>query len=242
MTLAVVTFLWDKPGYRSKFLPAHVRTMQRMVGRHYQRPHTFHCVTDKVTRPCRVGAIQLHPLWTKHANVPNPHGPANPSCYRRLKLYSDAARKQFGERILSIDLDMVLVDDVSPLWDRPEPFGFWIDQLNRHGFVNGAMQLITPGRRDDIWTGFDPANTPAIAKRAGCWGSDQGVLSYHFKSDKAPPYATWGTAEGAFSWRVHCQPHGGLLPSGARVVNFHGQQGDPWELTERVPWIKEHYR
>lgn len=245
--LNVVTFMWSKPGYRSHFTTEHVRTMARMVRRHYRgqlaRLICFNDLGLNGEDGTQYG-VEWRPLWTEHANVPNPHGAHNPSCFRRLKLYSNWAREHIGARIVQIDLDMVLTGDVTPLWDRPEPFAFWIDQLNRHGFVNGAMQLITPGLRDDIWSSFDPARSGEIAKRAGCWGSDQGWLSYNFKSDKAAgSYGMWGAADGCYSWRVHCKPAGGALPEGARVVNFHGAES-PWDIpsSDRPVWIDKHYR
>jgi hypothetical protein len=242
--LSVVTFKWTKPGYRSKFTLDHVATMARMVRRHYADKHRFVCFTDDVDKVTHCVSDDvpyvLAPLWSEHADVPNPHGPHNPSCYRRLRLYSGWARKALGPRVVQIDLDMVVTGDLRPLWNRPEPFVFWQDQLNRHGWINGAMQLITPGLCPEIWDNFDPANTPKFAKAAGCWGSDQGALAYHFNSDKHRHLiGRWGAEHGAYSWRVHCKPNGGELPADARIVNFHGAE-DPWTLD--APWIKEHYR
>lgn len=243
--LTVVTFMWaGKLGYRSKFSLKHVATMARMVARHYKGPHKFVCFTDAVGGPVslcidadRERFAYLRPLWTDYANAAHPHGEHNPSCYRRLKLYSEEMRRTLGDRVVCIDLDMVLVGDMTELWDRPEPFVFWEDQLNPHGRVNGAMQLISPGVRDDVWTGFDLTKAQEVGRQRGFWGSDQGWLAHSF-----PP-----GSHGAFrapecvSWRVHCKPEGGHLPPGARIVNFHGPE-DPWALRDSVPWIMEHYR
>lgn len=242
--LNVVTFLWSKPGYRSKFTLDHVATMARMVRRHYTGKHRLICFTDQLggSEPCfmldKEAPHILYPLWTDYADVPHPTGAHNPSCFRRLRLYSNWAREHIGARILQIDLDMVLTGDVTPLWDRTEPFVFWQDQLNRHGRINGAMQLITPGVRDDVWSGFDPARAAVEGRKEGQWGSDQGWLAANF-----PPgsHGAFTAQDGAVSWRVHCKPQGGALPAGARVVIFHGAE-DPWTLAASVPWIKENYR
>lgn len=238
--LTVVTFLWSKPGYRSKFTRDHVRTMARMVARHYDAPHRFVCFNDlgSIFNEAHAGRlIEWRPLWGNHADVTNPHGDRNPSCYRRLRLFSEWARQNIGERILCIDLDMVLVDDVRPLWDRPEEFVFWADQLNPHGRINGAMQLITPGVRDHIWSRFDPAEAQRVGKLPGFWGSDQGWIAWCFQNEHV---GGWTTADGALSWRVHCKPVAPKLPGGARCINFHGPE-DPWTISG-VPWIAEHYR
>lgn len=244
--LHVVTFLWSKPGYRSKFTTEHVDTMARMVRRNYRGPHRLICFTDlpeynrgqEWTTDTGANPVWWRPLWSDYGDVPSPHGAHNPSCYRRLRLYSHWAREHIGERILQIDLDMVLTGDVTPLWDRPEPFVYWADQLNRHGRINGAMQLITPGLRDDVWTTFDPTEAATVSRRPGFWGSDQGWIAHKFRDVDV---GRWGREDGAFSWRVHVKPNGGQLPPGARIVNFHGDQ-DPWTLCDSVPWIKEHYQ
>lgn len=246
--LNVVTFLWSKPGYRSKFTIEHVETMARMVRRHYSGPHRVLCFTDRVDAPVKGYAyepgmppapFELYQLWTDYADLPHPMGAHNPSCFRRLRLYSHWAREHIGERIVQIDLDMVLTGDVTPLWDVPCHFAFWQDQLNRHGRINGAMQLITPGMRDDVWSTFDPARAAVEGRKPGQWGSDQGWLAHKFPEGSV--YGKFGKESDCYSWRVHCKPNAGQLPPGARIVNFHGED-DPWTLTERVPWIAEYYR
>lgn len=233
----VVTFLWKpKPGYRSLFTFEHVNTMYRMVKRNYPDKMRFHLITDATDRRGLDDNIGVTPLWSDYANVEHPHGAHNPSCYRRLKLYSDWARQYFGPRIVSIDLDMVITGDLRPLWNRAEPFVFWADQLNPHGRINGAMQLITPGVRDEVWSRFDPTTAQLVGRERGKWGSDQGWLAHMFPEGS---HGSFGAADGCFSWRVHCEPKGGVLPPGARVVNFHGP-GDPWTLAASIPWIKEH--
>ena len=240
--ISVVTFLWSKPGYRSKFTEQHVATMAKMVRRNYAGPHRFIAFTDTVknTAHCVDDDVPycLAPLWSDYADVPHPMGAHNPSCFRRLRLYSNWAREAIGPRIVQIDLDMVLTGDVTPLWNAPVHFAFWQDQLNPHGRVNGAMQLITPGLRDDVWSSFDPKRAAIEGRKPGQWGSDQGWLAHKFKEGT---YGRFTADAGCYSWRVHCKPHGGALPAGARVVNFHGVE-DPWTLADSVPWIKEHYR
>lgn len=238
-TLNVVTFLWKpKPGYRSAFTFEHVNKLYRMVKRHYADPLRFHLITDAQDRVGLDEHVYVTPLWRDYADVPHPHGTHNPSCYRRLRLYSNWARDYFGPRIVQLDLDMVVVGDLRPLWNRPDPFVFWADQLNPHGRINGAMQLITPGARDEIWSRFDPETARVVGRERGKWGSDQGWLAHNFPEGT---YGTWGTADGAFSWRVHCKPKGGQLPDGARIVNFHGLE-DPWVLAGSVDWIREAYK
>ncbi len=249
--LDVVTFKWGKPGYRSEFTGEHVNIMARMVRRHYRGPVRFNCVTDDPTGVdpllCRV--IRL---WDDFADVPSPHGGNNPSCFRRLKLWSNEVKHLFPGRVLQIDLDMVIVGDVTPLWDRPEPCVLWADNLNPTSPYNGAMQLITPGEHP-VWECFkaDPDLAISRARQARYFGSDQAQLALWL----GPYMPRWTAKDGAVSWRVHCRktppgvahiPFSGStadapLPPLARVVNFHGID-DPWAVADKVAWVAEHYR
>lgn len=245
--LDVVVFKWTPAkGYRSTHTAEHVNTMRSMVARNYPHPHRFTCITDdpKGIDP----RVRVIPLWDDYADMKSPHGEANPSCYRRLRLWSEWARYVIGERILQIDLDMVLVADVSPMWNRREPCVLWADNLNPTTPYNGAMQLQTPGAFPDVIDKFDPKTSPRLAQEKRYWGSDQAWLSYAL----GPDQARWTAADGALSWRVHCKQNTRaahrvdtnctpLLPEGARIVNFHGHE-DPWDLARVVPWIAEHYR
>lgn len=232
--LDVVVFKWARPGYRSTFTAEHVNTMARMVARHFHQPFRFNCVTDD---PAGLDpSVRAIPMWDHFAAVPSPHHGNNPACYRRLFLWSEQAKEYFPNKVLCIDLDMVLTDDVTPLWHREEPFVLWADQLNKTTPYNGAMQLITPGLRSDVFDTFNPEISPRQTIAAGLFGTDQAWISLCLGAG----YPRWSAADGALSWRVHCRMFK-ELPKGARVVNFHGNE-DPWTLAPRVPWIREHYR
>lgn len=249
MTLDIVTFKWERKGYRSTFTHEHVNIMRNMIERNYPHPHRLTCITDNPDGiDNRVRCIQL---WDDFANTPSPHGPANPSCFRRLKLWDKWAHDAIGPRILQIDLDMVLVDDVSSLWNRPESCVLWADNLNPTSPYNGAMQLITPGEFP-VWGNFKayPDNAIASARAKGYFGSDQAQLALWLGKDMP----RWTAADGAISWRVHVRKtppgHAHLrydgrcdasLPIGAKVCNFHGLD-DPETVAPLVPWVREHYR
>lgn len=248
--LDIVTFKWSNPGYRSKFTGEHVNIMANMCARHYRSPFRFSCVTDD---PSGIDQrkVRVIGLWDTYSLMSSPHGRGNPSCYRRLELWNPARRNQFGPRILQIDLDMVLVADVTSLWDRPEDVVMWKDALNPSTPYNGAMQLFSPATRPQVWRDFDPINSPRLARERGYFGSDQAWLSLALGPDEAK----WTADDGALSWRVHVRktPIGyahipfeqarcaATLPDGAKIVNFHGID-DPWAIAELVPWIAENYR
>ena len=236
--LTVVCFKWRRPGYRSTFGPETVNALRRMVRRHYAAPHRFVCLTDD---PAGLDAeVEARPIWTDYADVPSPHGGGNPSCYRRLRLFAPDVGAELGPRFVAVDLDTVIVRDVRPLWDRHEDFVIW-GETDPRSWYNGSMMLLTAGARPHVWTDFDPASSPAKAKAAGKFGSDQGWISYRL----GPGEATWKKADGVYSYRVHLVRYGAAakLPADARIVMFHGKH-DPWRPeTQRLsPWIRDHWQ
>lgn len=234
--VSVVCWLWrPHRTYRSQFGALHVNVLRRMVARHYPHPHRFICVTD-MPRGLEPG-IEIVSGLNDFAEIPSPHGAHNPSCYRRLRAFHPAAVKWFGKRFVTLDLDTVIVDDVTPLWDRPEDFVIW-GETDPRSFYNGSMQLHTAGARSQVWTDFNPYRSPMESKRAGRFGSDQGHISHVLGKGEA----TWTTADGVYSFRVHLKRRPDLLPPNARIVMFHGGT-DPWmPRAQQLPWVREHWR
>lgn len=234
--MTVVTWKWTPlTPYRSTFTAGHVNTLARMVARHYPHPHEMVCVTDD---PLGIDpSIRIVPLWPDCGRMVSPHGSRHPSCYRRLKAFSAEMADTLGSRFVSIDLDTVIMGDLSPLWNRPEPFVIWGDTDPR-ALYNGSMWLMDAGARRQVWETFDPVSSPRAAMAAGRLGSDQGWISYCLGVGEA----RWTTADGVYSYRKHIAPRGDMLPADARVVNFHGST-DPWSSRiAHLPWIQEHYR
>lgn len=233
--LTFVTWLWQpKPTYRSQFSATHVNVLASMLRRHYHQPMRVLAVTDI---PQGIDpSIEVVPAFNDFADLPSPYGAHQPSCYRRLRAFHPSIGTVFGDRFVSLDLDTVIVGDLTPLFDRPEDFVIWKEQDPR-SFYNGSLLLMTAGARPQVWTTFDPRHSPKLAKKAGRFGSDQGWMSYCLGRGEA----TWSTADGVYSYRVDLVPKGGSLPADARIVNCHGGQ-DPWgHQMQRLGWVQEHY-
>lgn len=232
--ISVVTWLWSRPGYRSTFTAEHVNRLAATVSLHYRRPHRFICVTDS---PVGLAAsVEFLPAWNDWADVPSPHGAANPACYRRLRAFHPDIGTHFGERFVCLDIDTVAVADLVPLWDRPEDFVIYDDPLYPGRQYCGAMLLMSAGARPQVWTDFDPKTSPRQALKAGKRGSDQAWISY-----RIPGEATWGPADGVYSYRRHIQRHGGRLPAGARLTVWHGAH-DPWGAEgQRLDWVRANW-
>lgn len=98
---------------------SHVARLQSMVRRHLHQEHRLVCITDQPKRvPTGVIAAKMPKLLA-----------GDHKCLRRLWLYSAEAAK-LGDRLFQIDLDVVIVDAIDPIVNRPEPFVIWKSDSN----------------------------------------------------------------------------------------------------------------
>lgn len=241
--LDVVCWKWKPaPGYRSQFGPETVNVLRRMVARNLSMPHRFSCITDD---PRGIDPeVRVIPLWDTFANIPSPSGAHNPSCYRRLRMFSAEASELIGERIVSLDLDTVVTGALDQLFDREDDFVIWgghaaqPQQRVPWCWYNGSFMMLRAGTRQQVWSRFNPVTSPREAHAANARGSDQGWIAYCLGQGEK----MWTAADGVYSFRSHIIPAKGALPADARLVAFHGKH-DPWlEETQRMAlWIREYY-
>lgn len=235
--LTVICWKWRAAGYRHQFAAAHVETLRAMVARHYARPHRFVCITDDPTGL----TCEALPLWSDHARLRNASGDHLPSCYRRLKMFAPEMAAVLGPRAISIDLDVALVGDVTPLWDRPEDLVLWVPRQHRPNQINGSMILFTPGSQARLWEEFDGTRASRTTA-AGYIGSDQGWISYCLGGK----FARWTPADGVMRYGDLRKRKGTVmqasLPAEARIVFFTGPR-KPWDRAtqQEAAWLPEHW-
>lgn len=231
-----VTFRWQaSPNYRSKFSADTVNKLWSMIRRNYRGDCRLTCITDdaKGIDP----AIRVLPLWPDHCQLPSPHGRAYPSCYRRLKLFSEEARALIGERFVCLDLDVVITGDITPLFAADVDFKIWGDTAKGTPY-NGSLWMLRAGARRQVWDDFDPVESPKKSLALGYIGSDQGWIGARL----GPGEAKWSTIDGIYSYRNHIQTRGFGLPANARIVIFHGAV-DPWSSqAQMISWVRKNYR
>lgn len=239
MTFAVICFKWKGPqNYRSKFSARNVNVLHNMFRRHLHMPFKFICITDD---PEDIDpSIETVPLWRDYGDMDSPHGRHEPSCFRRLRLFARDAGKLIGaDRFAWCDLDVVLTNDVTPLFDRPEPIVL-LPTTNPKIPFNGSLVLMDAGCRPEVWETFDPLTSPKRNVRAACYGSDQGQISYCLKDKNEAAWKVGPEGDGIYFYHRHC-PNSDL-PVDARLVSFHGR-GDPWSpQRQHLSWVREHYR
>lgn len=228
--LSVVTFKWATPNYRAQFAARTVNVLRNMVARHYPDPHRFICITDDAAG--LMDGIEVVPLWSDLADVPNPTGGGRPSCYRRLKLFDPAMRDVIGSRYVMLDLDTIVCGDLRPVFNRTEDIVLWRSPTGEWPY-NGAMYLANAGARPQVWRDFDRVESPRLTHAHGYRGSDQAWISYRL----GPSEPVWTEADGV---RYYGKlPDRRKPPADARIIFTTGGCA-PWKLGHA--WVRQHWR
>ena len=207
-----------------------------MVARHLPEKHRFICVTDETRGFSADVEVLPTPESAKRVGAHrSPEGARFPSCYRRLWMFSDEATV-LGDRVLLVDIDLIVTADLRPLFGRTEEFVGWRpfrDWGNKARF-GGGIYLMTPGARTRVWTDFTGAAAIQRARSMGYRGSDQAWISYKLASSES----YFDRDSGIYSIRDldTAKP---LLPRDARIVQFNGPT-KPWD--SRIPWVREHFQ
>jgi len=225
MSLSVLTFKWrSDPNAREQFTAQHVNILYAMVKRNLTLPFNFFCITDDFTGIR--SEVNLVKLWDE------PYierwNPSHPNCFRRLKIYSQEAKKLFGEKILLLDLDMIILKNINDLVDREQDFVAW----NKGGTkYQGAIILHKTGTRSFLWDEFN-SDIPKLIKKEKRVGSDQAWVSMRLGPDEA----VWTPKDGIYSYKVHIRRK--PFPENVKIILCHGKP-KPWQINES--WIQEHY-
>lgn len=235
--ITVCTFLWSDAARQRdySFNESHVVILRNMVARHLKLPHEFVCITD---RDYIAEGIRCIPLDDR-THVPG-------TCGRKLTIWAPDAGDRIGQRILSLDLDMVVVDSIDVLIDRPEDVVMFrnpnYQSGGRRAFYQGSIQLMTPNSRPRVWKAFHHPHMPLIINRR-FGGFEQAWLSETLEWTEA----SWTDADGIYGagrvgdWTDKNVVGG--LPKGARIVVFPGNREPSQEhVRMKFPWVEANYQ
>lgn len=231
--ITVVCFLWHDPTGRHNHLyeysAEYVNKLRSMLARHLSLPHELVCVTDEpdgLHRDIRV--------------VPTPAEVRGwPGMLRRLVIFREDAAELFGLRILLMDLDVVILRDITPLVDRPEDFVTWEPRLYYHlkgqySRYNTGFLLMDAGARPQVWREFSVER----AQR------ELGAIHQGVVDEQAWITRILGPDETVWSWdgdvrSVRATPD----PQAARVVFFNGPRAPGMAAMQaEYPWIEANWR
>lgn len=263
--ISFVCWKWRDARNGRLFSSSHVNVLAAMIGRNYRAPHRVICITDEpegldrglvtpVAMPVTGFEHLINPSETTQrmraamparrmgrrliAGRPGRGPKPFPSCYRRLWVFSAAARELLGDRIFSLDIDVIVVGDLVPLVDRTASFVGWCDDRFGWRKIAGGAYLLKTGAHQEVWSEFDADRSPALAAAAGNGGSDQAWMSYKLY----PPPQHWSSADGLLKLKW-TPANADKPPDGARLV-FTSGESPPWDahVQRRYPWITSHWR
>lgn len=215
--LTIVCWYWK--GKKPIFDERHVHGLARQCRDKIKRPHRFVCITDQPGVEC-----ETFPLW----EFPEVRVTVRRSldCWRRLRIFDPEIGRQIGDRILSVDLCVLLRDDITERID--ESLDFQAMQGSVSPLAGGLFTLKT-GTNAHVWESFDP-ETSALriedTKHNGraLRGSDQAWLSIQM-----PDAHVWTREDGV--WKFPELLELGYVPENTRFIAF--PKWKPWNAKVR---------
>ena len=220
--LNIVTYYWGH-----KYERYYVERLAAGIKRNMRGAYRFFVVTDRERPVYGLPQIVMPPEdvpWT-----------LMDGCFARLRLFDPAFQSRHGLEgwIVSLDLDLVVVDQIDELWAGGEDFRILqgINTSNKCPY-NGSVFMLKAGFRPDLWSDLNLEAIQHIPKHS--FPDDQGWLAV--KCPNAPAY---GPACGVYGYKKTGWPPGDDLPKGARIVVFPGFRNP--ENARHIAWIKQHW-
>lgn len=231
----------DKHFRRLKqFTSKHVNILYSMLKRNYQDPFRLVCITDD---PSELNdGIETFELWNDFRDLGG--------CYTRLKIFDAYTNLQIArgaDYIISIDLDMVIADDITEFINEKRngnPFITWYrpGENNPHC---GALWMLKPGFCYSLWSNLSEKKIKELKSqkvRNGknlmlSQGTDQTWINSKIDSIKTTSENNI-FGDGIYDYKRLESPES--LPSGAKMVFFNGRRLMP-ENFMYLSWVKGNY-
>lgn len=225
-----MTWLWG-----SKYGLEDVAKLYYGLRRNIDQDFRFIVVTDR--KP-----FMLHGVET--TQIQDPELCKVKGCFARLRMFDPKWQGRLGialdERIVGIDLDVVVVGKLDPIFNRGGSFRILggANAANPCPF-NGSLMMLRAGAHSEVWSDF---SLEAAAK----------VPFYEFPDDqgwiwhKLPNAEVWkvGADSGVYAFQKPGWEGPGLntnhIPDAARLVVFPGWRSP--EQFKHLPWVRDNWR
>lgn len=171
MGIDILTWKWKGKNKKSdvEYSAQHVNVLYSMIKRNLNMDFRLICVTDDPE------GIRKEVLTTPLPKRWKDLG----GCYVRLNAF--APNFKLGnitfDRFASVDLDVVIVDDITDIFSRKEDFLIWGDPI-RYTPYWGSFFIMNKGCRKQVYNSFNPRTSIDAANYAGFKvGTDQAIIS-----------------------------------------------------------------
>lgn len=222
------------------FSARHVNVLRAALERHLRLPHEIVCVTNE---PDGIDPrVRIVPMPEAFASTAR--------CRRRMQFFSREFCEAHlgGRRTLFIDLDVVIVADLTPIVAVDAPLAMW--RVGHADVFSGSFILADPGVLDGAWQRFkaDPVAFPREAQPSGV-GSDQAMLNWWLQRHPMPGMWQWTEASGFVTYygrgyerleHLGVGPTRPALPAGARIVVLGSADLEVLH-SSAYPWVREHW-
>ena len=241
----VLCIKWGK-----KYGPEYVNKLHSMVSRHLHRPFRFVCLTDDAAGIAPAVEVKPIPMvgfdeFDQRKSWTFGHG------WLKLTSFANPLYDLQG-RTLFLDLDIVILDSLDPLFEQTGEFIVIKEWDKKDGTGNTSCYLYTIGAHADALEHLQrdyPASIASVRNEQEfitLYLARQGKLSY------------W-PEEWCRSFKRHCLQPGLMgwfkpptIPQGARLIAFHGKPNPPDAIAgnsgkwyRRVlptQWVADHWR
>jgi hypothetical protein len=227
--LNIICYKWG-----TLYGPHYVNRLYSMVGRHLSAPFTFHCITDDATG--LADGIKAHPLPDLGIE----------GIWRKLMTFQDDFLGLKGEYVVSLDLDIVIVDSIDFLLEQPG-IDFYIGRnwARKEGSAraSGSVYRLKVGSHAFVWDRFYSDRENAVDRYHGKtrligeqnW-LDANIPAFNFFPEgkvvsfkrhcKARGHYILGPIGERFGWTTAAWGEA-VVPPGAAIVSFHGDPLPP---------------
>jgi len=225
--LAISTWLWG-----DKYSVEDVYKLKRGIDRHLQQPYRFLVMTERERDWTPGEGIERHA-------IKDPELLAFKGCFVRLRMFDKGWQINRGldDRLVCLDLDLIVTGPLDVLFDRPETFVIWSGaNVSNPCPFNGSVMMLRPGHHHEVWNDFSMEAARKIKYFE--FPDDQGWIA-----EKLPNAATWpcGRKSGIYAFMKAAWPPGQLtLPEGTRIVAFPGSR-QPKDFTH-LKWVRKHWK
>jgi hypothetical protein len=208
--MLTVACVWFGPKYGVEY----VERLRDGVARHLSRPYRFVCITDHLTglRGVDMVAPPSEHRW--------------PGWWAKMNLF-DARPWYRRDRMIYLDLDTVIVGDLSPLADWPDDFGICANFTKRAGLktpcnYGSCVMSLAPGFGGGVFSAFT-SEAGRIMEACPC-GDQQAI-------EQLRPCASYLQDELPPGFFLHYRNLTARKPDGCAVVIFAGSHKPIADIT-----------